>query len=326
MRPGPGLLGRPALLLLAGCQGPQSALMPRGPDAGASYEMTLVMVIVGAVIFIVVMGLAVFAFSRRAGARGLGGRALVVGGGIVLPCLLLPALLAWEMPVLARMHRDVGGQALTVEIVGRQFWWEIRYRTERGSVVSANRVVLPAQQRVQLELTSADVLHSFWIPSLGGKRDLIPGRVNRMSVATREPITLRGQCAEFCGDQHALMAFDVEVLPPDQFRLWLAREGAPAEPPRTPMLARGRELFFDNGCGSCHAVRGTGADGRIGPDLTHIGSRPTIAAGSFPNNVGTLAGWIADAQHLKPGNGMPSYVTLDGESVRLIATWLASLR
>jgi cytochrome c oxidase subunit 2 len=312
--------------LLAGCAGSQSALMPRGPDAADSYLMTWVMVLVGSAIFIVVMALALLAFVPRRRRGGLGGRALIVGGGIVLPCILLPALLAWEMPVLARIHRDLGAGALTVEVVGRQFWWEIRYRTDDGPVVSANRLVLPAHDRVQLELSSGDVLHSLWIPSLGGKRDLIPGRVNRMSVATREPVTLRGQCAEFCGDQHALMAFDVEVLPPEQFGLWLAREGAPAEPPRTPLLEHGRDLFLENGCGSCHAVRGTAADGRIGPDLTHLGSRPTIAAGSFPNNVGTLAGWIADAQHLKPGNGMPSYVTLDGESVRLIATWLASLR
>jgi cytochrome c oxidase subunit II len=172
---------------------------------------------------------------------------------------------------------------------------------------------------------SADVLHSFWIPSLTGKMDLIPGRRNRLTVATAEPIVLRGQCAEYCGTQHALMAFDVEVLAPEEFELWRVAQRAPAVEPVVPFLAEGRAAFLAAGCGACHAVRGTPADGRIGPDLTHVGGRRSLAAGSFPLNTGTLAGWIADAQHLKPGNGMPSFETLDGRTIRAIATWLASL-
>jgi cytochrome c oxidase subunit 2 len=156
--------------------------------------------------------------------------------------------------------------------------------------------------------------------------DLIPGRTNRLALRTQGPAVLRGQCAEYCGQQHALMAFDVEVLPADAYERWQEVQRAPAMEPVVALLAEGRDAFIASGCGACHTVRGTTADGTLGPDLTHVGGRPTIAAGSFPTNAGTIAGWIVDAQALKPGNAMPSFDLLDGRTVRAIATWLASLQ
>jgi cytochrome c oxidase subunit II len=251
-------------------------------------------------------------------------RVMLVGGGIVFPLVTLVGLLIWEIGVLARMNPPPDAKTLQVEVIGYQYWWEVRYPGHQAAV-TANEVVLPAHSRIEFLLRSPDVIHSFWIPNLGGKMDLIPGRENRLTLETAGPVVLRGQCAEYCGDQHALMAFDVEVLELPEFELWLARQQAPAATPRIPDLEEGRDAFLANGCGACHTVRGTPAAGRLGPDLTHVGSRRTIAAGAFPNNVGTLGGWIAAAQHLKPGNRMPSFDQLDGRTLRLMATWLASL-
>jgi cytochrome c oxidase subunit II len=185
---------------------------------------------------------------------------------------------------------------------------------------------LPVGRPVTLTVTAADVIHSLWIPNLGGKIDMIPGRINRLSFTVERPGIYRGVCAEFCGDQHARMAFDVVALDEAGFARWRAAQAEPARAPTTPFLERGRELFRTGGCGSCHAVRGSEAGGVFGPDLTHVGSRRTIGAGQFPNNVGTLAGWIADTQHIKPGVRMPSYGMLTGEDLRALAGYLESLK
>jgi cytochrome c oxidase subunit 2 len=170
------------------------------------------------------------------------------------------------------------------------------------------------------------VIHSFWVPSLHGKMDLIPGHVNRLTFTPREPGTMRGQCAEFCGAQHAWMAFHVVALEPAAFDEWLDRQRRPAAEPATPWLAAGRDAFVTYGCGSCHRVHGLEeADGDLGPDLTHVGSRTSLAAGRLGNTVGALGGWIASAQHLKPGSFMPSFEHLDGPTLRALSAWMESL-
>jgi cytochrome c oxidase subunit 2 len=161
---------------------------------------------------------------------------------------------------------------------------------------------------------------------LAGKLDMIPGRVNSYRFAAQRPGMYRGQCNEYCGAQHALMAFYVVAMERAEFDAWYARESAPAPEPRTAFLTRGKALFLENGCGACHTVRGTPAAGKIGPDLSHIGGRVSLAAGIFPNNAGTLAGWISSAQHLKPGNLMPSFGNLEGEQLRAMAAYLESLK
>jgi cytochrome c oxidase subunit 2 len=316
------------LMPLAACDGRQSALAPRGHDAALVLDLGLLMTAVGAAILVVVTALALLAYFAPGRAARFSTRSMVICGGVLFPTVTLGVLLFYELGVLARVNSAATADALRVEVIGRQFWWEMRYRDPTGDVdfVTANQIVLPADSSAEFELVSVDVIHSFWIPSLAGKMDLIPGRINRLSLATGKPVVLRGQCAEYCGAQHALMALDVEVLSEPEFALWREIQRAPAVEPVVPLLTEGREAFLASGCGACHTVRGTPADGTLGPDLTHVGSRPSIAAGSFPNNAGTLAGWISDAQHLKPGNAMPSFDRLDGRTVRAIATWLASLR
>ena len=316
------------LLVLAGCDGEQSALAPRGDHAEAVHQLTVTMTAGGTLILLLVCALTAYAFLRDPDRRGwLGSRQPVVWGGIAFPLVVLTALLVWELRLLSRLNAQPDDDTLRIEVTGYQYWWRMRYRLPDGTdFETANEIVLPAHGRVELLLATADVIHSLWIPSLAGKMDLIPGYTNRLAFDTDEPASLRGQCAEFCGLQHGLMAFEVTVLPRPEFTAWVLRQQQPAIEPRVPELVAGREAFIASGCGACHAVRGTEANGTIGPELTHLGTRRLLAAGSLPNNAGTLAGWIADSQHLKPGNAMPSFSVLDGPTLRAIATWLASLR
>jgi cytochrome c oxidase subunit II len=323
----PVLLGF-GLAAVGGCAGVQSALDPAGGDAGRLYGLTLVTTVGGILIFLGVTALILYAvFARPERRAWLGTRRTVVYGGLAFPIATLSALLPYGLLVMR--DTDVpAADALRIEVIGEQYWWRVRYPAEREhpDVATANEVVLPVGRPVTFSLSAADVIHSFWIPNLGGKVDMIPGRANRLSFTAERPGIYRGVCAEFCGDQHARMAFDVVALEPAAFEAWRAAQAGPARPPGTPFLERGQALFRTGGCGNCHAVRGTDANGQYGPDLTHVGSRRTIGAGQFPNNVGTLAGWIANTQHLKPGVRMPSYGMLSGEDLRAVAGYLESLK
>jgi cytochrome c oxidase subunit 2 len=280
-----------------------------------------------AAIFIVVMALTAFAGIAAADrARWLGGRAFIIGAGMVFPVVTLSVLLVYGL-LLARGLGNPGVPALRIEIVGEQFWWRVHYLDASGApqLVTANEIRIPTGLPIEFILRSRDVIHSFWVPSLAGKLDMIPGRANSYRFAAQRQGIYRGQCAEYCGAQHALMAFNVVAMQGSDFDAWYDRQRQPALEPTVPLRARGRTLFIENGCAACHTVRGTLAEGRIGPDLTHVGSRLSIAAGTLPNNQGTLAGWIASAQHLKPGNGMPSFGHLKGEELRALAAYLGGL-
>lgn len=323
---GAGLALAAVLLLLAACEGRQSALDPGGVNAREILVTTWVLFVGGTIIFILVMALAVYATLARP-ERFPGARSWVIGGGIVFPVVTLTVLQVHEFGLARRLVTLAPDPALTIEVTGYMWWWDVRYRPRGGEPLrAANEIVLPAGRPVEILVDTADVIHSFWVPSLAGKIDMIPGHRNRLSLMAERPGVYRGQCAEYCGAQHALMAFDVIVLEPERFDAWLADQRRPAAETADPFLARGRDAFFAFGCQACHAVRGTPADSPIGPDLTHVGSRLSIAAGSFNNNVGSLAGWIASAQHLKPGNRMPSFDVMDGETLRAMAAWLESLK
>jgi cytochrome c oxidase subunit 2 len=193
-------------------------------------------------------------------------------------------------------------------------------------VVSANEIRMPLGERVEFRLASTDVIHSFWIPSLGGKTDMIPGRLNRLVLeATREG-RFRGACAEFCGLSHALMEFDVVVMPPEGFRKWLENQASDAPAPSDTVATRGQRLFMQNGCGACHRIAGTPADGRIGPDLTHVGGRHSIAAGTLPVEPDAIAGWISHPSAVKPGALMPPFSMLGAEDLRAIGAYLEGLQ
>jgi cytochrome c oxidase subunit II len=300
-------------LLFTGCHRNhvQSVLHPVGPAAERIAYLWWFMFIVLAIVFIIVMALTMIAIFRRpAGnstAPALGNKFIVISG-IILPSIILIVLLI--LSVYASLALKAPSEGMRIQVIGHQWWWEIHYPEYRIS--TANEIHIPVGKPVLIELSSADVIHSFWVPNLGGKMDMLPGHTNLFSIESRKPGIFRGQCAEFCGLQHALMAFEVVVLPPDEFDEWLAAKQQPVPEPATPWLQRGREVFFEAACHNCHAIRDTPADGLIGPDLTHIGSRVSLGSGILRNNRGNLAGWIANPQPLKPGNRMPpSYLSTD---------------
>jgi cytochrome c oxidase subunit 2 len=299
--------------------GIQSALNPQGPDAALIAEISWVLFIGAALIFAAVMALAAYAvFAKRQSAARLSPRMLVVGGGIVFPAVTLFALLVYSLARAASLH-PADAQALRIEVVGEQWWWRVHYLDAEGrrDFATANEIRVPVGRPVELELKSADVIHSFWVPVLAGKLDMIPGKTNRLRVRADRAGEFRGQCAEYCGGPHALMALYVVAEEEAGYERWAESQRRPA--------AEGNALFLSR-CAGCHTVRGTPAAGHLGPDLTHVGGRLTIGAGLLPNNAGALAGWIASSQHLKPGNLMPAFAHLPGEELRALAGYLESLK
>jgi cytochrome c oxidase subunit 2 len=249
----------------------------------------------------------------------------VIGGGVVLPIVVLVPLAVYSLVLTTALAPPMVEGDFTVEVVGNQYWWEVRY-PDHG-FTTANEIHLPAGRPVQLRLTSVDVIHSFWVPRLMGKLDLLPGQTNSTWVLAERPGVYWGECAEFCGIQHAKMAFVVVADPPEQFAAWIAAQQGPAVEPADPLARRGAQVFARAGCISCHAIRyGSGVvGGGSAPDLTHFGSRLTIAAATLENNRGNLAGWVANSQAIKPGNAMPAF-NLDGDSLLAVVDYLESLR
>jgi cytochrome c oxidase subunit 2 len=314
-----------AVLALAACAGAQSTLDPAGPSAASIFRLGTIMYVVATIVTVLVVALMLAPFLRRR-ERTVNRRLFLWGGGVALPLLTLTALVPYVFTIGHETRASLRPDQLTVTVIGHQFWWEVAYRTPNGrTVASANELRLPAGRPVELLLRSNDVIHSFWVPSLAGKTDMIPGRENRMVIQADRPGVYRGQCAEYCGLEHALMAFDVVVLPPAEFDAWLVRLPQPAHEPADSVLRTGHNLFMSQGCGSCHTVRGV-TEGTAGPDLSQVGSRRMIGAGALRGGVGNIAAWIASAQHLKPGNAMPSYDKLEGWQLRALASYLESLK
>ncbi len=304
----------------------QSILHPAGPDAHIITHFAWVMFGAGTLILIGVMALAVVAF-RRPG-RPVRTRLWIFGGGIVFPVVLLTALLAWSTWRSVDLTVQTSNKALAISVTGNMWWWKVRYYDPISGreIVTANEIHIPTGRNVYIGLNSADVIHSFWVPALAGKRDLIPGRVTGLTLRADKPGVYRGQCAEYCGEQHALMAMHVVASPPAEFEAWLAHQAQPAAPATTPMLVRGRAVFLAQRCQACHTIRGVAEGGELGPDLTHVGGRMWIAAGTLPTHIGTLGGWIADPQSIKPGARMPAAGNIDGESLRALAAYLEHLK
>jgi cytochrome c oxidase subunit 2 len=324
-----------AAVLLAGCAPvrDQSALHPAGPAAAHIAWLWWAMFWAFTAVFVLVLVLLLWAIARRPLRSAVSDRSdsilpplgrdgFIIAGGIVLPMAILTPLFVLSLNVSAALNRKP--EALTIRVVGHMWWWEVRY-PDRG-IVTANEIHIPAGRPVRLEMTSADVIHSFWVPRLHGKRDLIPGLQTSFWIQANEPGVYRGQCAEYCGTQHANMAFHVIALPQDEFDAWLQ---SPDRSSPSPFANEDRDqpgfrLFMSAGCGQCHAIRGTRAIGTAGPDLTHIGSRSSIASGMLPNTRGHLAGWIANPQAIKPGAKMPrTYLTAD--DLHALVAYLESL-
>jgi cytochrome c oxidase subunit II len=213
-----------------------------------------------------------------------------------------------------------------IALQGERWWWRLTYADEQATaIVSANEIRVEVGRPVRIKLTSNNVIHSFWVPALAGKVDLIPGRTNEISFTPTKPGVYRGQCAEYCGGAHALMGLRVVVMETDEYARWRERVRRPSPPPVDPLIARGQQLFLDS-CVGCHEVRGTGVGGRLGPDLTHVGSRAAIAAEALPMSKDNLARWIRENQRLKPGSLMPEYTSYAPEDLDALATYLASLK
>lgn len=313
---------------LCGNAGMQSAMDPKGRQAAQIADIMWVLFAGGGLIFVAVMIAASIAlFGKPAHRAMLGRRRLIIGGGIVFPLVTLSALLVYSFSSGAvQAHGDA--PVARVVVTGELWWWRVHYLDADGKTIveTANEIRIPAGKPVDLLLRSQDVIHSFWVPNLAGKVDMIPGHDNRLRLQADAPGVFRGQCAEYCGAQHAKMAFHVTATTPAAFDAWLARQQQAAREPEDRLLLQGRQLFLENRCGQCHAVRGTPANGTLGPDLTHVGSRHSIAAGILPNNAGTIAGWIVASQSIKPGNKMPSYATFSGDELRALAAYLESLK
>ena len=314
--------------------GAASVLAPAGPSAALSAEVSWVLIAGAALIFVATMALLVVAIGRRRAAGTSAStrdrsRLWIVGGGLVVPIAVLGALFVYQLvraPNVAVADRRSG--ELVVSVTGRMWWWEVRYRDPGGGpdIAAANEIHLPAGRPALIGLNSGDVIHSFWVPSLAGKVDTVPGRVQQLRLEASAPGIYRGPCAEFCGDQHARMTLHVVVDPPDVFERWLRAQAAAAVAPRSAEAERGRAVFEAQRCAGCHAVRGLFDGGTGGPDLTHVGSRAFLGAGTVPADAAGFARWVADVQHLKPGARMPSYDQLDAGSLQPLAVFLEQLQ
>ena len=312
--------------ILSACAGPQSALDPAGPSAASIHRLGMVMWVGATLVTLLVVVLMLVPFlSRRE--RVVNRNLFLWGGGVALPAVTLTLLVPYVMIVGQGTRAATGPGRLSIDVTGALYWWEMSYRRGDGQsgITTANELRLPTGEPVELFLRANDVIHSFWVPNIAGKVDMIPGRINRTVIQVDRPGIYRGQCAEYCGMQHSLMAFDVIAVPRDEFDEWLARLAHPPAEPQNAELREGRDLFVRLGCGACHTIRGM-AESRLGPDLTQVGARRTIGAGTLPGGVGNIAGWIASAQHLKPGNLMPSYDRLEGPELRALAAYLDSLK
>jgi cytochrome c oxidase subunit 2 len=317
-----------APLPLSGCDGVQSALLPSGREALAIDPLFWsVTGISAAITGLVMLVTAIALWGPERWRAQLGRDWIVWWGGIVLPCVVLSALLVYGLFVLqAGSTRSTEARGPGITVVGKRWWWEVVYDGADGEkIVSANEIRLPVGRPVPIRLESDNVIHSFWVPQLAGKLDMIPGRTNVLTLEATEPGLSRGQCAEFCGGAHALMSFYVVAMSLEDYETWLRNEASPAREPQTDEQRRGKTLFLQNGCGACHAIRGTDALGTIAPDLTHVGSRMSLASATLPNDAEAFARWIVDNQHIKPENLMPAFNYFAPDDLAAMGAYLDSL-
>lgn len=315
------LVGAP-VALLGGCTGVQSTFSAFGVEAEATRTLTWGMVVAATLITIGVGWLTLHAVRAPAGRLDhKGGMRLILWLGGVVPTLLLTGLLVFSLPKMRTLPTGPGDLKIAVD--GKQFWWRVRYLPAGDQAVeTANEIRVPVGRTVSFALASPDVIHSFWIPGLAGKVDMIPGRTNNLVVRATKAGAFRGVCAEFCGLSHARMAFDVVAMEPAAFDQWLADIARPA----TGVDGPGRRLFEDYGCSGCHAIRGHFAGSLIGPDLTHFGSRRSLGAGTLPMTRDAISRFIRDPSAIKPGALMPSFEGMSADDAEAISTYLAGLR
>ena len=307
---------------------PPPVLDPHGPLSNS--VTTLAWVLLGSMtgIFLLVCAALWVALygSPRLRAK-LGGERVVRWFGLILPAAVLLLLLVWGLAWMRDLS-TLRGDEPRMRVSGNIYWWRVSYLDASGREVhaDANELHIPVGRPVLVDMVSEDVIHSFWVPKLGGKMDMVPGRTNRLRLQADKAGVYGGQCAEFCGGAHALMGFVVVAHEPADWQRWLDARLAPAPAALSVEALRGRTLFSQVGCAACHRVGGTDAQGISGPDLTHVGSRRSLGAGILPNTRATLTGWIGDSQSIKPNNRMPSYRALNAAELHALAAYMESLK
>jgi cytochrome c oxidase, subunit II len=320
---------------LTGCNGWQSALDTHGPGAGSLETLFWIFLGVLATVWILTMLALVASLRTRrrphadplsedpAANRQMTG---TVGALVAATAVIVLALTGFSYAYQKRLMGEQDG-TLTIKVTGQQWWWQVEYEDPQPSrtFTTANEIHIPVGEPVRLKLESSDVIHSFWVPSLIGKTDNIPGRQNVLELqADREGI-YRGQCAEFCGWQHAHMGVLIIAKPKAEFESWRNQQIASASPASDDERKRGEQVFFTSPCIMCHSIRGTSAGGKVGPDLTHVGSRLTLAAGTLQNTRGNLAAWIVDPQRIKPGANMP-LIQVEPRDLNALVSYLEGLK
>lgn len=327
------------VLFLIGCSKPQSTLYPKGPAADKIANMTWLMLILFLAITVVMWLLIAWAVLRNKGTLEEhapvdigGGQGWVGWGGLAFPLVVLTILfilgvrLMTAFPVHEAHQHDLKSD---IKIIGHQWWWEVQYMGDgRPSQMftTANEIHIPVGHAVNIELRSQDVIHSFWVPALHGKVDLVPGHPNFIRISADREGTFQGTCAEYCGAQHAHMRLLVVAQQPEEYEAWVRQQLQPGSEPTTEEAKRGQHIFMSGPCSMCHQVRGTFAGGRVAPDLTHVGSRQYIAANSYPNNDAYLEAWITQAQSLKPEAGMPNLTQFNGQELRDVVAYVRQLK
>ncbi|MBC9247512.1 cytochrome c oxidase subunit II [Paracoccus sp. 11-3] len=326
----PRFLRSPACLLLvlplAACDGRQSVLNAAGQDSRQLLYLFIVMLAGAVVLWLGLNGLFLYVTRLRPQALKIHNvNWFLFGAGVLFPSVVIGALLAWGLSIMPAQR--AAGDGLRIAVHAEEWWWRVEYWPKGATtpIVSANEIRFPAGSRSELHLSADTYIHSLWIPALGGKMDMIPGRTTVLTLHPDLEGFYRGQCAELCGASHALMAFQAVVMAPDDFARWLKDQAASAPPPTSPAATRGEALFRDEGCGACHTVRGTEFVGAVGPDLTHFASRGTLGAGNWQPTAENLMAWIAHADDLKPDVAMPAYDWLDPDQLADLAAYLKGL-
>ncbi|MDD5460244.1 MAG: cytochrome c oxidase subunit II [Methylococcales bacterium] len=314
-----------ALLLIAGCDDKQSAFAALGPVSARITFLTWIMFIGAALITVLICVLMFISIAGPADWRHkLTGEKSIIWGGIVFPVVTLSALLIYGFLILKAGGTWVRAEnPVHISVIGEQWWWRVIYRHDDGHTTeSANELRIPAGRPIEIELSTADVIHSFWIPAYAGKIDMIPGRINTLHFVADKPGIVSGQCAEYCGGAHALMSFYTVAMTPSDYDAWLVKERSNAAP---ALAGEGKQIFLSSGCGGCHTVRGTPADGKIGPDLTHVGSRQSLGAGILPNTTEGFAKWVSQHKIIKPENLMPPFDFFSESELQSLSLYLNSL-
>jgi cytochrome c oxidase subunit II len=316
---------------IGGC-GKQSILTTRSKPAHDIALLWWWMLAAATMVFLGAVALLVVAWWRRDrpglpffGEREDLSQGMVLVFGIVVPLVALVALFGVSDVYLVGQTGPPNPRStkMTIDVIGHQWWWEVRY--DDGRTTTANEIHIPVDTRVNVVATTGDVIHSFWVPALNRKIDMVPGLRNRVLLYASQPGEYRGQCSQFCGVQHANMALEVFAQRPAAFRSWLAHQARPAATPTTGRAAAGRSLFMNAQCASCHTIAGTSAQGTVGPNLTHVGSRTSLAAAEIPNTPKWMAAWIRDPQNIKPGDRMPD-LGLSSPEISDLVTYLESLK